>query len=80
VNTQLALLKGRMNQTSKQQRVLRIVRTVVHRWDPYNVLKIGAPEDEFDREIAAVVKQVPRIQSPNDAAHALSRVFIRVPF
>jgi hypothetical protein len=35
----------------------------------------GAPLDEFDREITSVVKQIPRIHSGVDAAHAMSRVF-----
>jgi len=51
------------------------VREVVHRWDPYGLLAGGCSPDEFDREIASVVAQIPRIHSRNDAAHALSRVF-----
>lgn len=56
-------------------RVLRVVREVVHRWDPYRLLRSGCPLDEFDREIAAVARQIPRIRSKDDAAHTLSRVF-----
>jgi hypothetical protein len=57
------------------KRAIRAVREVVHRWDPYGLLGSGCPADEFDREIAAVVAQVPRIRSRADAAHALTRVF-----
>jgi hypothetical protein len=56
-------------------RAIRVVREVIHRWDPYSLLAGGCPLDEFDGEIAAVVAQIPRIRSPADAAHALSRVF-----
>ena len=51
------------------------VRAVIHRWDPYNLLRGGAPPDEFDSEIRRLVAQVPRIRSDKDAAHAVSRVF-----
>jgi hypothetical protein len=54
---------------------MRVVREVVHRWDPYALLAEGCPLDEFDSEIVAVVAQVPHIRSRIDAALALSRVF-----
>jgi len=54
---------------------LQVIREVVHRWDPYQLLRSGSPPDEFDCEIAAVARQIPRIRSKTDAAHALSRVF-----
>jgi hypothetical protein len=57
------------------ERAVRVVRDVVHRWDPYSLLAGGRPPDEFDREIAAAVSHVPRIRSRADAAQALSRVF-----
>ena len=57
------------------QRVIEVVREVIHRWDPYQLLASGCPLDEFEGEIASVVTQIPRIRSKNDAAHALSRVF-----
>jgi hypothetical protein len=48
---------------------------VIKCWDPYKLLRGGAPEDEFDREIASLVAQIPRIHSARDAAHAISRIF-----
>ena len=51
------------------------VRRVVREWDPLGLLAGGAPEDEWDGEVNALVKQVPRIRSEKDAAHAVSRVF-----
>jgi hypothetical protein len=36
---------------------------------------LGAPQDEFDTEILAVVKEVERIRSEDDAARILSQVF-----
>lgn len=62
--------KGRL-----YEKALEEVRRVIHEWDPYRLLACGAPKDEFDREIAAVVRQLGRIHSPEDARHVISRVF-----
>ena len=55
--------------------IVELVRRVVREWDPLGLLAGGAPEDEWDGEVKALVKQVPRIRSEKDAAHAVSRVF-----
>jgi hypothetical protein len=54
---------------------LQVVGTVIHAWDPHDLLSGGAPREEFDMEIARVVAEIPRIKSPEDAALAVSRVF-----
>ena len=54
---------------------ISVVGAVIKDWDPYSLLAGGAPDDEFDSEIASVVTQIPRIASANDAVHAVSRVF-----
>lgn len=57
------------------KRALAVVGLVVREWDPYALIAGGAPADEFDSEIAAVVTQIPRIKTEKEAALALSRVF-----
>ena len=52
-----------------------VVGAVIRGWDPYSLLANGAPDDEFDSEIASVAAQIPRIASRNYAMHAVSRVF-----
>jgi hypothetical protein len=64
-----------MKARGNYEQAIQVVREVVHHWDPYGLLAGGCPPDEFDREIAAVVTQVPRIRSRADAVDALSRVF-----
>lgn len=64
-----------MKTKSEYKLALQIVRTIIHEWDPYSLLAGGAPDDEFDREIASVASQVTRIKSQADAAHVISRVF-----
>ncbi len=57
------------------KRALEVVGSVVREWDPYGLLAGGAPADEFDSEIAAVVTQLPRIKMEKEAVLALSRIF-----
>ncbi len=59
----------------EREKVFDAVRSVIHDWDPYDLLTGGAPDDEFDGEISAVVNQLHRVRSPLDAAHAIARVF-----
>src|SRR5215471_12414623 len=57
------------------QRAFAVVREAIHEWDPYGLLAAGAPPDEFDSEVAAVVRQISRVQSSRDAAHVVAGVF-----
>lgn len=50
------------------------VRCVVHQIDPYELLAQGCPADEFDTEIKVIVRQIDRINSPQDATFLISRV------
>ena len=56
-------------------KAISVVGMVINRWDPFSLLAIGAPEDEFDSEIASIAAQIPLIASRTDAVHAVSRVF-----
>jgi len=59
----------------RRKRLEVIFRQVVHEWDPYGLLAMGCPEDEFNSEILSVVRQADRVKSPLDGAHVLSRIF-----
>ena len=48
---------------------------MITEWDPYRLIEDGAPNDEFDGEIADVVNRIRNIRSPGDAASAISGVF-----
>lgn len=52
-----------------------VTAEIIRGWDPYGLLAGDAPRDEFDREIATLVTEIPRIKSATDAAHAVSRIF-----
>lgn len=59
----------------EREKIFDAVRSVIHEWDPYDLLAGGAPDDEFDSEICAVVRQLNGIRSTRDACHVISRVF-----
>jgi hypothetical protein len=64
-----------MQNRAEYDRAFAVVRGVIHDWDPYSLIRGGAPADEWDSEIASLVDQIPRIHSPDDAIDAVSRVF-----
>ena len=64
-----------MKTKAEYKLALQVVGTVIREWDPYRLLEVGCPNDEFAAEIASVISQIPRIKSAQDAANALSRVF-----
>jgi hypothetical protein len=71
------MVKRVINRVGKEQHteLIALVASVVAEWDPYALLTIGSPKDEFDAEVAAIARQLPRIRSAIDAAHVISRVF-----
>jgi hypothetical protein len=60
---------------SKYQQKWDVTAGIIRDWDPLGLLDGGAPGDEFDREIASLVAQIPRIHSAVDAMQAVSRIF-----
>jgi hypothetical protein len=63
-----------MRTRSDYDRAFAVVRDVIHDWDPYGLVGGGARADEWDSEVASLVTEIPRMNSQNDAAHAVSRV------
>jgi hypothetical protein len=57
------------------KQMFSLVRGVINRWDPYTLLAGGAPEDEFENEVALVISRIKTIKTEKDAAIALSEVF-----
>ncbi len=73
--TEMARRAAAKTTKAAYKQMLQVVGSVIHEWDPYCLIAGGAPEDEFDWEIALVVAQIPRIKTEKDAVLALSRVF-----
>ena len=57
------------------RRKRRVLGYVIDKWDPYGLLSNGAPPDEFNIEIAAIMRRFSEIRSPQDAARVVSEVF-----
>ena len=45
------------------KQMFSLVQVVINRWDPYSLLEGGAPEDEFESEIASVVARIKTIKT-----------------
>ena len=58
----------------ERKKIFDAVRGVIHEWDPYDLLLVVRPDDEFDNEISALIRQLDRIRSSRDACLAISRV------
>lgn len=65
----------RLRTQADYNKAINVVKMVIHEWDPYSLLKDGAPDDEFDGEIERIVAQIRHIQSENDAINLISGVF-----
>ena len=57
------------------ERALGVVRAVITEWDPYALLRDGAPPNEFDAETAEVTARLATIRNADDAARVISTVF-----
>ena len=65
-----------MNESKKKyKQMFSTIKVVIDRWDPYGLLEGGAPDDEFESEIALVVAKIKTIKTEDDAARVLSEVF-----
>ena len=56
------------------EKSLEIVRDSIHRINPYHLMEEGFPDDEFDREISSIAKQLERCNSGKDVSHTIARV------
>ena len=61
--------------STKQAKIKQVVTKVINKWDPYHLIRGGAPRDEFKREIADICKLVPHAVNASEFAYAISDVF-----
>lgn len=66
-----------MKTEAKNERAWPVVQDVIHAWDPYGLIRGGAPEDEWDHEIERIVAEISTIRSADDATNLISRVFTK---
>jgi len=54
-----------------------IVKKIIDDWDPANLLCIHCPNDEYDDEIAEIVRVLPNIKNTEELAKAIQSVFTK---
>lgn len=74
VRRSLGFLANAVKTMNKHKQVWQVIRDVINAWGPYGFAEDGQT-DEYDPEVTAITKQIPRIRSRNDAKLAVSRVF-----
>lgn len=57
------------------QETIEIVRSVINEWDPYDLIKGGAPDNEFVREVALIAAKANEVKTPTELAEVISKVF-----
>lgn len=58
----------------RQDHAFITIRAIINKWNPFGL----ADEDnidEFENEVRSLIRQLARVKSPEDAAHAISRTF-----
>jgi hypothetical protein len=64
-----------MKSREDYDRAIVLTRTLVRDWDPQGLLRGGAPQDEFDDEVARLVARIPRITDAAEAGRQIEDVF-----
>jgi|SRR5688572_7250886 len=64
-----------MHTRAQYEQAFALIRDVISSWDPYCLVASGAPQDEFDGEIARILARLRGAKSGTDVAEAISIVF-----
>jgi Domain of unknown function (DUF1871) len=57
--------------------IVETVQHVLNEWDPYDLLKGGAPENEFTEEATQITAKIKNSETPTALAHVISDIFSR---
>ncbi|BCR05049.1 hypothetical protein DESUT3_21180 [Desulfuromonas versatilis] len=64
-----------MKNKAQYEIIFEIVRSEIIKWDPYELIQGGAPDDEFDQEIAQIVAKLENITLENDLKTIIAGIF-----
>ena len=59
------------------EEILHTVEQALNEWDPYDLMKGGAPENEFSEEATRIAARIMETDSPAELAHVISEIFSR---
>lgn len=72
-------IEAQQKLAAKEQRVYQVVKKIIDKADPEDLLKIGAPKDEYDPEsrhiASAIVHEGGKKLSPSQIAYIIALVF-----
>ncbi|GAM12370.1 DUF1871 family protein [Mesobacillus selenatarsenatis] len=54
-----------------------IVKEVIDAWDPFNLLAIHCPDDEYDEEIKDIVEILPKVNSAGELAIEINKIMYK---
>lgn len=57
------------------QEIIETVRSVINEWDPYDLIKGGAPDNEFVHEVALIAAKANEVKTPAELAEVISKIF-----
>ena len=53
------------------------VKEVIDEWDPFNLLAIYCPEDEYDKEIKEIVEILPKVKGAVELASEINKIMYK---
>jgi hypothetical protein len=69
------MLDAKMKNTDEYKKTFSIIKKEINKWDPYELINCGAPDNEFDDEIAKIVVNLKNISSENSLKAIISNIF-----
>jgi len=57
--------------------MIECITAVINEWDPYDLVRDGAPDDEFSQEVAQIAAKVSETKTPMELAEVISSVFAK---
>ena len=66
-----------ISQFCKSSDRFTIIKKIINEWDPYDLISLGAPDDEFENEIIEIILKMKNENNLNDIAVIISDVFTK---
>lgn len=60
---------------NEYQEIVCTIQHLLNEWDPYDLLKGGAPESEFTEEATLITAKIKNSETPTELAHIISDIF-----
>lgn len=53
------------------------LRAILNYYDPVDLIRVGAPEDEYENELSTILPRLSEASDPSDVQHVLHEEFFR---